>query len=44
MINGGDKLAGNYSDDLIKKETMKSLKENVALHEEFCDYLLDVEE
>lgn len=44
MIDGGDKLADKYTVDLIEMETMESLKENVTLHEEFYDYLHDVEE
>lgn len=40
MIDGGDALASNY---LIDEETKESLKENIALHEEFFGYLLGVE-
>ncbi len=43
MIDGGDKLADNYTIDLIEEKTKKSLKENAILHEKFYDYLLDVE-
>lgn len=43
MIDGGDKLADNYTVDLIEEETKKSLKENANLHEKFYDYLLDLE-
>ncbi|WP_291573882.1 histidine kinase [Clostridium sp. UBA4548] len=44
MIDGGDKLADNYTIDLIEQKTRISLKKNDALHEKFIDYLLDVEE
>jgi len=44
MIDGGDRLADSYTIDLIEKETSTSLKENIALHEEFIGYLIDVEE
>lgn len=44
MIDGGDPLADNYVVDLIDKESKESLKENIALHEEFFGYLLDAEE
>lgn len=44
MIDGGDPLADNYLVDLIDQESKESLKENIALHEEFFGYLLDVEE
>ncbi|MPM43185.1 hypothetical protein SDC9_89858 [bioreactor metagenome] len=44
MIDGGDKLADNYTIDLIEQNTRISLKKNDVLHEAFIDYLLDVEE
>lgn len=44
MIDGGDKLADKYTVDLIEQKTKKSLKENIALHEEFYSYLIDTEE
>jgi hypothetical protein len=44
MIDGGDELADDLLIDLIERETKKSLQENIALHEEFTGYLLDVEE
>lgn len=44
MIDGGNALADNYLIDLIDRETKESLTENIALHEEFFGYLLDVEE
>lgn len=43
MIDGGDALADRIKLDLIDSDTMVSLKENVALHEEFYSYLLDKE-
>lgn len=43
MIDGGDALADKMRIDLIDEETKESLKENIALHEEFVSYLLDVE-
>jgi len=44
MIDGEDKLSDEYTIDLIEQESKKSLRENIALHEEFLGYLLDVEE
>ncbi|MGJ7913800.1 histidine kinase [Neobacillus sp. LXY-1] len=44
MIDGGDELADNLLIDIIDRETNQSLQENIALHEEFIGYLLDVEE
>ncbi|CAH1217430.1 hypothetical protein PAECIP111893_04277 [Paenibacillus plantiphilus] len=43
MIDGGDALADDIRIDIIDEETRESLKENIALHEEFVSYLLDVE-
>ena len=43
MIDGGDALADKMKLDLIDSETRASLNENVALHEEFFNYLLDME-
>lgn len=43
MIDGGDALADKLRLDLIDIITKDSLKENVALHEEFVSYLIDVE-
>ncbi|MBO2536954.1 MULTISPECIES: histidine kinase [Rummeliibacillus] len=44
MVDGGDDLADKYTVDLIAEKHNKSLKMNGALHEEFYDYLLDVED
>lgn len=44
MIDGGDALADKYTVDLVEEKNNKSLKINGALHEEFYDYLLDVED
>lgn len=44
MIDGGDDLADQYTVDLVIKGNNQSLKENGALHEDFIDYLMDVEE
>lgn len=44
MIDGGDDLAVQYTVDLVIKGNNQSLKENGALHEDFIDYLMDVEE
>lgn len=44
MVDGGDELADKYTVDLIVEKNNKSLKTNSALHEEFYDYLLDVED
>ncbi|RUT29181.1 histidine kinase [Paenibacillus zeisoli] len=43
QIDGGDALADKLRLDLIDIFTKDSLKENVALHEEFVSYLIDVE-
>lgn len=42
-IDGGDNLSEKYNLDLIDNNTKKSLKGNTALHEEFYNYLIDVE-
>jgi hypothetical protein len=44
MVDGGDDLADKYTVDLVVEKNNKSLKTNGALHEEFYDYLLDVED
>ncbi len=43
MVDGGDDLADKYTVDLVVEKNNKSLKTG-ALHEEFYDYLLDVED
>ena len=43
MIDGGDSLADIFKLDLIDQETKESLKDGIALHEEFMGYLIDVE-
>lgn len=43
MLDGGDELTDEFNIDLINGDSMKSLKENIALHEEFISYLLNVE-
>jgi ERCC4-type nuclease len=44
MLDGGDELTDKFNIDVINADTNKSLKEDIALHEEFFGYLLDVEE
>lgn len=44
MVDGGDDLADHYTVDLIVEKNNKSLKYDGALHEDFFEYLLDVEE
>lgn len=44
MIDGDDELASKLKVDLIVSQTNKSLTNNNHLHEEFIEYLLDVEE
>lgn len=44
MIDGGDDLSDKFTLDLIVEQTKESLKKDSALHEEFYNYLLDVEE
>jgi hypothetical protein len=44
MVDGGDDLADNYTVDLVIEKKNVSLKTNGALHEEFYDYLLDIED
>lgn len=43
MVDGGDDLSDKYTVDLVVEKNNKSLKKNGALHEEFYEYLLDVE-
>lgn len=44
MLDGGDGLTDKFNIDVINMDTNKSLKENIALHEEFFGYLLDNED
>ncbi|ANC78532.1 histidine kinase [Fictibacillus phosphorivorans] len=44
MIDGGDELADNYLLDLVDRKTKESLLHDIALHEEFYNYLVDCEE
>ena len=44
MIDGGTELAEQFTIDLVVEDTGESLKEGIALHEEFVGYLLDAEE
>ncbi|NIK80456.1 hypothetical protein FHS15_005646 [Paenibacillus castaneae] len=44
MIDGGTELAENFTIDLVVEDTRESLKEGIALLEEFTGYLLDAEE
>ena len=44
MLDGGDELTDKFNIDIVNSDTKKSLKENIALHEEFYGYLLDNEE
>jgi len=41
MIDGGDALADKVKIDIINEQTKKSLKDNVALHEEFIGFLVN---
>jgi hypothetical protein len=43
MIDGGDDLADKLLLDLIERETSISLLNRTALHEEFYNYLLEIE-
>lgn len=43
MLDGGDELTDEFNIDLINADSRKSLKEKIALHEEFFGYLLDEE-
>lgn len=43
MVDGGDALADEMKIDLIDERKGVSLKDNIALHEEFFSFLLDVE-
>lgn len=43
MVDGGDDLANKFLLDLIDRETKESLQDDIALHEEFIGYLIDVE-
>jgi hypothetical protein len=44
MIDGGTELAEKFNIDLVVEDTGESLKEGIALHEEFVGYLLDAED
>lgn len=44
MFDGGDKLTDKFNIDIINADTKKSLKDYIALNEEFFSYLLDVEQ
>lgn len=44
MLDGGDELTDKFNVDIINSDTKRSLKEDIALHEEFFAYLIDVEE
>jgi hypothetical protein len=44
MIDGGTELAEKFNIDLVVLETGESLRENIALDEEFMGYLLDTED
>lgn len=44
MLDGGDELTDKFNIDIINADTKKSLKEDIALNDEFIGYLLDVEE
>lgn len=43
MFDGGDELTDKFNIDIINADTKKSLKEDIALHEEFIGYLVEVE-
>lgn len=43
MLDGGDELTDKFNIDLINADSKKSLKDKIALHEEFFRYLLDEE-
>ena len=43
MIDGGDDLANNLMIDIVERETKETLNPNKALHEEFFDYLGDID-
>jgi len=43
MLDGGDELTDEFNIDLINADSKKSLKDNIALNEEFFAYLLDEE-
>ena len=44
MLDGGDELTDKFNIDIINVDTKQSLKEDIALHEEFFEYLLEVED
>lgn len=44
MIDGGTELAEKFTIDIVVEDTGKSLKEGIALQEEFMGYLLDAED
>ena len=43
MLDGGDALTDKFDIHIINYNTKKSLKEDIALHEELFGYLLDNE-
>ncbi|MBI9051970.1 MAG: hypothetical protein JEZ00_21320 [Anaerolineaceae bacterium] len=43
ILDGGDEVTDKLNIALINEDTKKSLKEGIALHEEFFSYLLDSE-
>lgn len=44
MIDGGTALAAKFNIDLVVVETGESLREDVALHEEFMGYLFNADD
>lgn len=44
MIDGGDGLADKYTVDVVVIENNKSFRTQGTLHEDFFEYLLDVED
>lgn len=44
MMDGGDDLADKILIDLVDRGTKECLHDDIALHEEFIGYLIDVEE
>lgn len=40
MLDGGDELTDEFNIDLINADSQESLKEKIALHEEFFSYLI----
>ncbi|GFN32159.1 histidine kinase [Paenibacillus xylaniclasticus] len=43
MLDGGDALADKIKLNLVDENSKESLNEDIALHEEFVSYLIDVE-